>query len=222
MRLNKPNLNTGLWIALGICLWAQPGFAQNQAIFQDDRAIMQSDQQQIQQYQNAEQRLENQVEARDEKADSYRLYAEKRIQELSKIRNAGGSPTASLAKKSNGELYALQAWMKKDAQVRTEEQQHIKQLEIAIANLQQSESAASANLPNDVGAMRSVAQRQADDDKFNHMMQINYFNELQSEMGAASWGAPPRDGTYNSVGGYGFLGGYGYGMGGGRRFGAGY
>lgn len=45
--------------------------------------------------------------------------------------------------------------------------------------------------------------------KIDRMMRMNYFNELQSEMGAASWGRPPQDGTFNSVGGYGFMGGYG-------------
>jgi hypothetical protein len=48
------------------------------------------------------------------------------------------------------------------------------------------------------------------------MMRVNMFNELQSEMGAATWGGTPRDGTYNSVGGYGFQGGYGYSGGFGR------
>ena len=148
---------------------------------------------------------------------SYRLYAEKRIQALSKIRNAGGSPAQSYAHDKKGELYALQAWLKKDNETRAAEQAHIKQLDQAIANLQGDEQAAMANLPNDIGAMRQVAQRQADDDKFNHMMQMNYFNELQSEMGAASWGRPPTDGTFNSVGGYGMQGGYGYSYGGGRR-----
>jgi hypothetical protein len=54
------------------------------------------------------------------------------------------------------------------------------------------------------------------------MMQMNNFNELQSEMGAASWGRPPTDGTFNSTGGYGIQGGYGYSVGGGRRYGAGF
>ena len=176
---------------------------------------MRTDQQEVQQYQNAEKQYEQNAAARDDSAMSYRLYAEKRIAALQKIRNAGGSPTRSMGK--NGELYALQGWLKKDDQTREQEQAHIKQLDQAIANLQGDQQAAMANLPNDIGAMRQVAQRQADDDKFSHMMQMNYFNELQSEMGAASWGRPPTDGTFNSTGGYGFQGGYGYSMGGGRR-----
>ena len=219
MRLRKPGMTEKLCLAMGIgFLMSHPGaFAQDQAIFQDDRQLMRTDQQEVQQYQNAEKQYEQTAESRDDSAMTYRLYAEKRIQALSKIRNAGGSPTRSLTQSKKGELYALQAWLKKDNETRSEEQAHIKQLDQAIANLQGDEQAAMANLPNDVGAMRAVAQRQADDDKFSHMMQMNYFNELQSEMGAASWGRPPTDGTYNSTGGYGFQGGYGYSMGGGRR-----
>jgi hypothetical protein len=194
--------------------------AQGQAIFQDDRALMQTDQMEVQQYQNNERQYEQQSEARDASANTYRLYAEKRIAELSKVRDAGGSPTKSLANNGKpGELYALQSWLKNDDATRASEQKHVKQLNRAIVNLQSEETAAMANLPNDIGAMREDGQRAADDDKFNHMMQMNYFNELQSEMGAASWGRPPTDGTYNSVGGYGMQGGYGYSVGGGRTMG---
>lgn len=223
MRLRVRGKNLGLFMALAVgLLAAQPSVhAQGQAIFQDDRALMQTDQMDLQQYQNNERQYQEQAESRDASANTYRLYAEKRIAELSKIRAAGGSPTRSLAQDKKGELYALENWLKTDDATRAAEQQHIRQLDKAIANLQGEETAAMANLPNDIGAMREDSQRAADDDKFNHMMQINYFNELQSEMGAASWGRPPTDGTYNSVGGYGFMGGYGYSAGGGRSFGTG-
>lgn len=218
MRLRKANRLEKLGLALGVGLLLCPAgaFAQEQQIFQDDRALMRTDQQEVQQYQQAEQQYQQSAASRDESAMPYRLYAEKRIQALTKLKAAGGSPTKSLASSSK-ELYALQAWMKKDDATRAAERAHIKQLDQAIANLQGDEQAAMANLPADVSAMRETAQRQADDDKFNHMMQMNYFNELQSEMGAASWGRPPTDGTFNSVGGYGFQGGYGYGFGSGRR-----
>jgi hypothetical protein len=221
MRLRVRGKEVGLLMAMAVgLLVAQPMVnAQGQAIFQDDRALMQTDQQGVQQYTNNEKQYEQQSEARDASANTYRLYAEKRIAELSKVRAAGGSPTRSLAQDKTSELYALEKWLKTDDSTRHAEQLHIKQIDKAIANLQSEESAAMANLPNDVGAMREDSQRAADDDKFNHMMQINYFNELQSEMGAASWGRPPTDGTYNSVGGYGFQGGYGYSMGGGRSMG---
>ena len=221
MRLRQRVKNIGLLMALAVGLvGAQPMvLAQGQAIFQDDRALMQTDQQEVQQYQNNERQYEQQASARDTSAEAYRVYAEKRIAELSKLKEAGGSPTRSLAASKSGELYALQGWVKRDDATRTDEQRHIKQLDQAIANLQSEQTTAMANLPNDIGAMRQDSQRAADDDKFNHMMQTNYFNELQSEMGAASWGRPPTDGTMNSVGGYGFMGGYGYSAGGGRSMG---
>jgi hypothetical protein len=222
MRLRLRGKKVGLLVAMAVgLLAAQPMVnAQGQAIFQDDRALMQTDQMEVQQYQNNERQYEQQSEARDASANTYRLYAEKRIAELSKVRDAGGSPTKSLANNGKpGELYALQSWLKNDDATRASEQKHVKQLNRAIVNLQSEETAAMANLPNDIGAMREDGQRAADDDKFNHMMQMNYFNELQSEMGAASWGRPPTDGTYNSVGGYGMQGGYGYSVGGGRTMG---
>jgi hypothetical protein len=77
-----------------------------------------------------------------------------------------------------------------------------------------------ANLNNDVSDMRQNIQDDKDQQKFNNQMQMNYYNELKSEMGAASWGGCPNDGTYNSVGGYGMLGGYGYSPMGGRWLGA--
>ncbi len=220
MPSGNSRLITAGWVAFGIAsllLMPTRALAQGQAIFQDDRQIMQQDQQQVQQFENQAQAYENQAKQRDESADSYRLYAEKQIKQLTKLRNAGGSPTKSLAKEESGRLYALEAWLKSDESTRAAEQAHIKQLDQAIVNLQQQQQGQMANLSADVGAMRQVAQRADDDDKFNHMMQINNFNELQSEMGAASWGRPPTDGTYNSVGGYGFQGGFGYSMGGGRR-----
>jgi hypothetical protein len=220
MPSKNSKLKTAGLVAFGIAsLLFMPtrALAQGQAIFQDDRQIMQTDQQQVQQFENQAQNYEEQAKMRDQGADSYRLYAQKEIKELTKLRNAGGSPSRSLAKEKNGQLYALEAWLKSDASTRAAEQQHIKQLDQAIVNLQAQQQGQMANLSADVGAMRQVAQRQDDDDKFNHMMQMNNFNELQSEMGAASWGRPPTDGTYNSVGGYGFQGGFGYSMGGGRR-----
>lgn len=90
---------TGL-VAFGIAsllLMPTGVLAQGQAIFQDDRQLLQQDQQQIQQFENQVQNYEEQAKQRDAGSDSYRLYAEKRVEELSKLRNAGGSPTKSLA-----------------------------------------------------------------------------------------------------------------------------
>ncbi|MDR3613234.1 MAG: hypothetical protein P4L53_06690 [Candidatus Obscuribacterales bacterium] len=220
MRSRRSRLTLLGLVAFGISsMLAIPNgaFAQGQAIFQDDRQIMQTDQNQVQQYENQVENYEAKAKERDAEADSYRTYAQKRISELKKLQASGGSPTKSLVKSKNGEMYALQGWLKNDEDTRLQEQEHIKQLDKAIVNLQQQLNGQTQNLSADVGAMREVAQRQADDDKFSQMMQINHFNELQSEMGAASWGRPPTDGTFNSTGGYGIQGGYGYSMGGGRR-----
>ena len=116
------------------------------------------------------------------------------------------------------QMLLLSQWLQKDDQTRAAERAHLKQLDQAIANLQESINQAQGNMQSQIRDMHENQEIAQENNKFNQMMQVNYFNELQSEMGACSWGAPPQDGTYNSVGGYGFLGGYGYGMNG-RRFG---
>jgi hypothetical protein len=115
------------------------------------------------------------------------------------------------------QLNSLQQWLSQDAQTRESEQAQVQRLKSAIANLQTQRTATFNDLGSDVNAMREDQEQQAEDTKFNQMMAVNQFNELQSEMGACTWGGPPRDGTLNSVGGYGMLGGYGYSYGGGRR-----
>jgi hypothetical protein len=188
----------------------------NQQIFSDEEQMTQMDNSQIMQMRNQESNIKAQDQAQEASQQPYRLYVEQRIRALQKLKMAHGSPAESTAR--DKQLYALQAWVAKDNTTREQDQGRIKQLDQAIANLQTERQASYANLGNDVNAMRENQQAMADDDKFNKMMKVNMFNELQSEMGAASWGAPPRDGTYNSTGGYGMQGGYGYSMGGGRRF----
>ncbi len=155
------------------------------------------------------------MQATDAKDQPFRLYAEQRIAQLKKLRAAHGSPALEAAQEK--QLYALNKWLANDEQIKDEERAHIKQLDQTIANLQQQRGATFSNLGSDINAMRQNQENLAEDDRFNKMMRINMFNELQSEMGAASWGGSPTDGTYNSVGGYGFQGGYGYSFGGGRR-----
>ena len=183
----------------------------DRAVFQEEQQMMQVDQNQARNLEEQKQAYEQQINQSEQQREPYRLYAEKRIQELSRLKTAGGSPTRSLNQKNNGELYALEKWMSSDEQATANEQAHIKQLDQAIANLQQSQNSTLSNMNADVQAMREDSQRQAENQKFQQMMAINHFNELQSEMGAASWGRPPTDGTFNSVGGrYGIGGGYGY------------
>lgn len=205
-----------------VSLSSPSAFAQaaggNQQIFQDEQQMMQMQSNQVQQMQSQEQAYESQVQQSDAASQPYRLYAQQRIQELQKIKNAHGSPALSTAR--DKQLYALRQWLQKDQQTRDQEQAHIKQLDQAIANLQQQRGATVADLGNDINAMRENQQQLADDDKFNKMMRMNMFNELQSEMGNASWGGSPTDGTMNAVGGrYGFQGGFGYSYGGGRTMG---
>jgi hypothetical protein len=186
-----------------------PSFSQEQAIFQDERLLQMDNAHQANQLQNQENQYEQGMETKEAKDEPYKLYAEKRVAELLKLKSAGGSPARSYAKQT-GELYALQSWLSKDAATQEDEMAHIKNLDKAIANLRDSEHMDQGNLQNDVQAMREDEIAKQSDDAFNKMMQINQFNELQSEMGAASWGRPPTDGTFNSTGGYGMGGGYGY------------
>ncbi len=199
-----------------------PALAQagtDQAIFQEEKNLLRTDQSQEQQLMQEKQQYQAEISKDQPQDDSYRAYAEKRVQELNKLKAAGGSPTLSLAAQKNGELYALQQWLTADAKARTQEQAQIAQLDEAITNLQESQAATTQNLNADIQGLHQDATQQLANQKFNQQMQINNFNELQSEMGAASWGRPPTDGTLNSVGGYGFGGGYGYSPFMGRRFG---
>jgi hypothetical protein len=196
-----------------------PAFSQgsNQAIFQDERQMELDNQARINGLSNQEQSFQQAAQANDAKNEPYRLYAEKRIAALIKLKAAGGSPSRSYANQT-GDLHALENWLQSDTKTRANEQARIKQLNQAIANLRESENADQSNMSGAIQGMREGQIAAQSDDDFNKMMRINQFNELQSEMGAASWGRPPQDGTFNSTGGYGMGGGYGYSMGGGRRW----
>jgi len=223
MVLRKINLATVSFL-IGTLIFGtigtQAGWAQassDRAVFQEEKQLLQMDQNQEKQLEGEKQSYQLEINKEEQQAEPYREYAEKRVAELSKLKAAGGSPTRSLATQKNGELYALEKWLAANAQARAEEQARMKQLDQAIANLQQSQNDTLKNINADINAMRGDSQATADERKFQQQMQINHFNELQSEMGAASWGRPPTDGTFNSVGGYGVGGGYGYGLNGRRR-----
>ena len=210
--------NSLLALAL-VSLAGSPALAQaaggNQQIFQDEQQMMQGDSQRVHQVQTQEQQYANQVQKHNAAEEPFRQYAEKRIVELAKMRMNHGSPALSAANEK--QLYALQQWLERDNETRAQEQAHLKALDKAIANLYEQRNATFTNLGSDINNMRENQEQLAEDDRFNQMMRMNMFNELQSEMGAASWGRPPTDGTFNSVGGYGMQGGYGYSFGGGRR-----
>ncbi len=221
MKIKISTITTSVLAAvLATSVTVMPAFAQasgaNQQIFRDEEDVMQIQNQQINQLEQQEQRAENKAQADDQKDRTYRLYAEKRIQALEHLKNAGGSAVKSVAQ--DKELSNLKSWLRADQAMLDRDQASINQINRSIANLRQTQTETTSNLGSDITAMRQSVQDERDDVKFQQMMQINQFNELQSEMGAASWGTPPQDGTFNSVGGYGFGGGYGYSMGGGRRW----
>jgi hypothetical protein len=203
--------------SLGLAIGPALSQGSNQAIFQDERQMELDSQARVNGLSNQEQQYAQTAAAKDAKNEPYRLYAEKRIAELIKLKAAGGSPSRSYANRT-GDLHALENWLQSDTKSRQAEQTRISQLNQAIANLRESEHADQGNMGGAIQSMREGQIAAQSDDDFNKMMRINQFNELQSEMGAASWGRPPEDGTMNSVGGYGMGGGYGYSMGGGRRW----
>jgi hypothetical protein len=187
----------------------------DQSIFQDDQQVVQDEGRRIQKYDASLQNREQAVLNHDAENERFRDFAQNEVQRLQKLRMEKGAKAISNAQIE--QLNALQEWLGEDAQVRANEQSQVQQLKQSIGSMQKERNATFANLGNDVNAMREYQEQQAEDTKFNQMMAVNQFNELQSEMGAATWGGPPRDGTNNSVGGYGPLGGYGYSFGGGRR-----
>src|SRR5262249_32559894 len=88
-------------------LGVQSVFAQagtDRAIFQEEQQMMQMDQSQERNLEQQKQSYEQQMQADEQQRQPYRLYAEKRIQELTKLKTAGGSPTRSLSQNSNSEL----------------------------------------------------------------------------------------------------------------------
>ncbi|MBS1989427.1 MAG: hypothetical protein JSS83_02855 [Cyanobacteria bacterium SZAS LIN-3] len=181
--------------------------ASNQGVFNDEQQMLQTDGAMINQYTQAENKAEGDLRTEEQRNQAYRLYAEQRINQLEEYKKRG-SPALSGSKA--GDLPMLEAWLKNDDAYRAKQQSYIDQLNQLIINLRQSQTQTLANLNNDIAGMRQNEQDRKDQQRFQNQMQINQFNELQSEMGACSWGGTPNDGYYNSTGGYGVLGGYGY------------
>jgi len=173
----------------------------DQGIFGDEEQMLQINQGQIRQFEEEKMQTQRDLQSEVARNAPYRLKVEKQIKELS------GQKTAAAQDK----LKELQSWIDRDNAYRAHQQALIDKLTQAISRLETTQMQTSSNLQNDIVAMRQNVQDQKDAAKFDRMMKMNYFNELQSEMGAASWGRPPEDGTFNSVGGYGFMGGYGMG-----------
>lgn len=203
MRLNKGLVL--LTMSLTLMLAASNGsFAQSseqsadQAAFQDDDELLRMNSSQIRQLESQELSAEQQASFDDKRNQAYRLYAEKRIEDLEKLKSGKAENDKQIA--------ILQRWLKADAAMRLQDQQTINSLRKRIYAMQASQQATMANLGGDVGALREAANDARGDDKFRQQMSINYFNELQSEMGPATWVHPTKGASYG-MGGYGFSGG---------------
>ncbi len=195
-------LGLGLTVTLSVLFSVESSYAQSeqgadQSAFQDDDELLRLNNSQVRQMEGEEQSAEQQATFDDKRNQAYRLYAEKRVQELEK---AKGSPT------NEKEIGVLQRWLNADASTRLRDQQTINSLRQRVANLEQTQQQVMTNLGGDVGAMREASNNARADDKFRQQMQINYFNEMQSEMGPATWVHPTRGASYG-MGGQGFNGG---------------
>lgn len=179
-----------------------PSFAQSeqsadQSAFQDDDELMRINNSQVRELEGEEHNAEQQAMFDDQRNQAYRLYAEKRVSDLEKLKT---SPN------NTQQIAVLQRWLKADAAMRLRDQQTIASLRRRISSMEQTQQQTMGNLGNDVAAMREAANDAQADNKFRQQMQMNYFNELQTEMGPASFNRPQYAGSY-SMGGMGFNGG---------------
>jgi len=181
--------------------------ASNQGVFNDEQQMLHTDGAMINQYTQAQREAENDLQNEEQRSQAYRLYAMQRVDQLENYKKRG---TPALAGTKQGDLPMLESWIRNDDAYRAKQQAYIAQLNQLIINLRQTQTQTLANLNNDISGMRQNQQDRKDQQRFQNQMQINQFNELQSEMGACSWGGSPTDGTFNSTGAYGPLGGYGY------------
>lgn len=195
----------GTGIAFGLAIfWTFPCMAQgseqaaDQTAFSDDAELMQLEGSQVRQLEGEVQNAEMQAELDERRTRAYRLYAQRKVQELEKLK--GHSAT------NDQQIAILQNWLKADAAMRFRDQQNLRALQSRLTNIEQNQNQVVSNLSNDVGAVREASINARSDDKFRQQMQMNYFNEMQTEMGKASWG-PQSQGTYYSMGGMGFNGG---------------
>lgn len=194
----------GLCLAMAVCSLvpvpvcvAQDAQSADQSAFRDDGDLLELENGQIRQLENQEMSAENQADFDDRRNQAYRLYAQKRVSELEKLKG----------KDSQSQIQVLQNWLRADANMRMRDMQTIRALRQRIANLEKTQNTSMANLGNDVGALREDAIDARSDAKFRQQMQMNYFNEMQTEMGPASWYEHPQNGVSYSMGGMGFNGG---------------
>lgn len=206
MRLmSSKSITLSLLSILAIGAFAQmPALSQSeqsadQSAFQDDDELLRLNNAQVRELQGEEQSAESQSMMDEQRNQAYRLYAEKRVQDLEKLKSTPNNQQ---------QIAILQRWLKADAAMRLRDQQTISNLRRRIANMEQTQQQTMGNLGNDVAAMRAAANDAVGDDKFRQQMQMNYFNELQTEMGPASFRSPgSAGGPTFGMGGMGFNGG---------------
>lgn len=207
MRLKVSKLlATSFSLALATsCLVSVSAFGQgetqaDQAAFGDDGDMLRLNEAQLRDLEMQEQSAESTASMDAQKNQNYRLYAEKRIQEVEKLKGAK-------ATSADSQVQTLRRWLQADSAQRARDLQIIRSLQARIARLEQTQQSTMANMSNDIGAVREAATDARSDAKFKQMMSMNYFNEMQTEMGQASW-YPPRGGGANyNMGGMGFNGG---------------
>ncbi|MBC7997863.1 MAG: hypothetical protein IAF58_07965 [Leptolyngbya sp.] len=207
MRLKVSKLlATSFSLALATsCLVCVSAFGQgetqaDQAAFGDDGDMLRLNEAQLRDLEMQEQSAESTASIDAQKNQNYRLYAEKRIQEVEKLKGAK-------ATSADSQVQTLRRWLQADSAQRARDLQIIRSLQARIARIEQTQQSTMANMSNDIGAVREAATDARSDAKFKQMMSMNYFNEMQTEMGQASW-YPPRGGGANyNMGGMGFNGG---------------
>ncbi len=192
----------GLVLGLATTMLASACFGQgaqsaDQSAFRDDGDLLQLENGQIRALEGEEMSAQNQADLDDRRNSAYRLYAQKRVDELEKLKG----------KDSQSQIQVLQNWLRADSMMRMRDMQTIRTLRQRVATLEQSQQSAMSNLGNDVSSIREDAIDARSDDKFKQQMQMNYFNEMQTEMGPASWYEHPQNGVSYSMGGMGFNGG---------------
>ena len=171
----------------------------DQSAFRDEGDMLQLENSQVRQLQGEEMSAESQAQMDDQRNLAYRLYAQKRVQDLEKLKGKDAQ--------EDKQLQVMQSWLQADMLMRQRDMETIQALRQRIANLEQSQNQSMSNLGNDVAALREDATDARSNEKFKQQMSMNYFNEMQTEMGPASWYEHPTNGVSYSMGGMGFNGG---------------
>jgi len=185
---------------LMLSAYAQGETQADQAVFSDDGDMLRLNEAQLRDLEMQEQSAENVANMDASKNQQYRLYAEKRIAEVEKLKGAKKADADS-------QVQTLRRWLQADQAQRARDLQIIRSLQARIARLEQTQQTTMANMSNDIGAVREAANDARSDTKFRQQMSMNYFNEMQTEMGAASWYQPRGNGANYNMGGMGFNGG---------------